>query len=595
MRSTSLAGLILLVAVHIAAAEVTVTVDEKTVTVPSLVGLGYNANGVDADNQTWQSVFVKRLKEGNPQGYTRIFCDLDFMPQPDQRDWDSPGMKRLIQLLSLLKEIDNDAYLTMVYWGKRPDWMGKGIIRNPETLRQFAVAQADFLEHLVIKNGLTNVKHWCVTNELSSGVEGDNFDKIEVREKDGKKEYVPVNMPHFEAHHRAVYEELKKRGLETKVHLLATDALGRVDAWRGTVPFAVEKMDAVTGVYGIHDYAHGGDWYMPHPDNGSWTKFGNETGNDWLSPKYYDQVLLRFRYGVGMVKSTKKPMMLAEFGGPGRSKDVPNGRFDQGESGAPYGILLAERVCAGLNAGFAGMNKWHLNDFRHAYGSWIYQNRWGSWGEGKDGYPVKPDYFAYALLTRHFRKGAQILKTSSSDPLLRTLAAKNLDGGLTVLVINRKPEPVTLNVHLNGDASTSLRTRKYVFIPTTSIQSVNGDLPTASGVIQAEDGTLKDQIAAESFALYVSGFDETPPAAVKSVQVTRDGEMNKLTWAPSKEKDLCYYRIYRSEQPNAKPVRENQIASTAAASFTDAATQGRAAHYAVTAVDAHGNEGPARE
>lgn len=535
---------------HAQAAPTKLTVQSERPLQEDFRGLGFNHGVPDVDEATWNSVFVKRLTEINPQGFSRIFCPLTgWAPTPDKRDWEAPEFKRLCRLLTLLKEIDHDVYLTMVFWGARPDWMpAKGPIEDPKVLQQWADAQTDLIEELVVKRGFTNVKYWCMTNELASGSKGHDFDEIKVEEKDGKKEYIPVNMPLFGAHHRAVFDELKKRGLEKKVLMLATDALGMVGSWRGTLPWAVANMDDITGIYGVHDYPHGGGGSYTHPDTGAWTTFADERQKDWADPKHYHNALLRYRYATGMTAKTGKGFVLGEFGGVTEVTQLPNGQKDvMRASDTPVlGIHICERTLAGMNAGFSAMAKWHFMDFKNTYGSggWTVEYNHGTMMGADQGWALRPEFHAYGLLTRYLRKDSSTYSITSDDAsgLLRTIAAKNnKTGKATVVVINRHPAAAAIQLDLKGLAKPNSVFAKFQFdpqrVPAASQTVLHGPIRK---ITPTEEG-LTDEIPAGAMAVYTNDCDpavavvEPPPvrsfaaemktAKGPAAKVTKEGEV----------------------------------------------------------------------
>jgi hypothetical protein len=509
-------------------------------------GLGFNHGGLgELDEATWNTVFVKRLTEINPQGFSRLFCPLTgWAPTPERRDWDAPEFQRLCRLLTLLKHLDHDVYLTMVFWGKRPEWLpAKGPLRDPQVRQQWAVAQADLLEELVIRRGFTNIVLWCMTNELSSGDKADDFGKIEVQGKGPEKSYVPVNMPLFEAHHRAVFDELKKRGLEKRVLLLATDALGRVDAWRGSLPWAVEQMDDISGVYGVHDYPHGGVSQFADPDTGAWRSFPDERGADWADPKHYVTALLRYRYAAAMSKKTGKGFVLGEFGGATEIVKIPNGQRDgmRASETPELGLYLCERTVAGLNAGFSALAKWHLNDFKNTYGSggWAVEYKHGTFRGAEQGWSVRPEFHAYGLLTRYLRKGSSIYTVTSDDAagLLHAVAARhNHDGKVTVVVINRHPEASAIKLGLKGLAKQGAVFAKYQFDPARVPPAEQTTLHGPVGKFTLGDAGLADEIPAGAMAVYTDDCDPAvavvpppPPRMFVAEKRAEDGKTPAVT------------------------------------------------------------------
>jgi len=105
-----------------------------------------------------------------------------------------------------------------------------------------------------------------------------------------------------------------------------------------------------------------------------------------------------------------------------------------------------------------------------------------------------------------------------------------------------------------------------------------------------KDGRLTDTVGPLTLTVYTTACDDDPPAPVQGLKVESADGRNRLSWQPSPDKDLCYYRLYRSDRPDFAPDLKTQIASTIATTFTDAKTApAKQSHYKVLAVDTSGN------
>jgi len=447
-----------LMGIQAAAEDIKLTVETGTPVQANFRGVGFNLNGGVNDDPLYETAFVKPFSAITRDGYSRLFCSINgWAPTPETRNWEAKEFKDLCKLLTLLKELNQDVYLTMVMWGDGPDWMHSDILNVDEGMRaKWAKAMADFLEELVVKRGFDNVTTWCMTNELQLKGKIKHYCEIKVEKVGTETRYIPQYMPLFKAHHQLVYDELKRRGLEKRIMLLASDGLGRIDTWRATLPWCRENMDDITGVYGAHEYPHDGGFSLSHPDTGAWfTSKRSENGSDWASPEFYDYALLRFRYGAKETTGkTGKGFVLGEYGGAGKSVVLPNGRLDtmRGSDMPIYGTFLCERTIAGMRAGFMALAKWHACDLQNVYpGGWTATLRHGTFKLPSEKYEVRPDYHAFGLMTRFCRKGSSVFNVQASDGLIRAIAVRhNRDNKSTIIMVNRRKAPAQVTIELNG-------------------------------------------------------------------------------------------------------------------------------------------------
>lgn len=112
--------------------------------------------------------------------------------------------------------------------------------------------------------------------------------------------------------------------------------------------------------------------------------------------------------------------------------------------------------------------------------------------------------------------------------------------------------------------------------------------------VYAENGTLISEIEGEDSApIAVTTHDVFPPAVPEGLLATASQIPGKkfvdLMWAPNGEKDLAGYNVYRREE-GGQMVRIHSV-PPAMLSFQDlGVVAGRRYFYAVSAIDAHGNE-----
>jgi hypothetical protein len=136
--------------------------------------------------------------------------------------------------------------------------------------------------------------------------------------------------------------------------------------------------------------------------------------------------------------------------------------------------------------------------------------------------------------------------------------------------------------------------RKYLYDPENVPFNNFADLQPYSGKISLKNGSFKDTIPPQSLAVYTTAYDDDPPAAVTGlkweIRKIDDRDRAVLSWDPNTEKDLCYYRIFRSEKPDVEISPKRQIASTISNQYIDISVHDMPKYfYRVNAVDQSGN------
>jgi hypothetical protein len=480
-----------------------------------------------APKEYFDQVMAKRWRELNP-GFARVMLHRD-------RIKDANPLERLKEQLLFLKQ----ATATEVY-------MTQGLRDVPEGPERQAWAKSivDELESL-LKAGATNVKYYCMTNELSLHVWGD----------------LRQNMPLFRAYHQALYDELKKRA--TPVKLLSTDA-SPITNWN-TIEWASQNMDDITGVYGGHHYFN---QFLPD------------------SPDFYQWFKEKCTWAADLAKSKGKDFILGEFG-PAQGAQSLHGwpwataKFYNGPLEPITGLQVAEGAIAAINSGIYAMSYWTFcdepDDPKARAG-----HRWGLFRWMTEGSSTRAPYYAYGLLTKFFHGPASVHLVQSADPLLRAAAVRNeTTGTWSIAVINRNQQSTPVSIALTEDPARPFR--KYVYDPAHVPVTDDGDLQEPAGKLPASNHTLSDTVPPQSLVVYTTAYQDQPPPPVRNFQVIpiKARDWKTLHWDPATDPGLCYYRIY------ANDVR---IGSTTINEFVDAGPPRKGpVEYRVVAVDQSGN------
>lgn len=479
-----------------------------------------------APKEYFDQVMAKRWRELNP-GFARVMLHRD-------RIKDANPMERLKQQLVFMKEATG----TEVY-------MTQGLRDVPEGpgRRAWAKSIVDELQSL-LQAGATNVKYYCMTNELSYQAWGD----------------LRKDMPLFRAYHQALYDELRKQG--SPVKLLATDA-SPVSNW-DTIEWAAKNMDDITGVYGGHHYFN---QYLPE------------------SPDFYPWFKEKCTWAVDLAKSKGKDFILGEFGGAqGGETQWGNAwatsKFYDSPREPMAGLQLVEGAMAAINAGVYGISYWTFSDEPDDPKSRI-NRRWGLFEWMANGARTRTPYYAYGLLTKFFHGPAAVHRVDSGDPLVRVAAAENeTTGAWSIAVINRNKESAAISVTLANDPGKPFR--KYIFDTAHVPVTEDGDLQEPAGKVQTDGLQFADTVPAESLVVYTSAYEDMPPAPVRGLEVGPDKvDWKHLHWQASPEPGVCYYRIYQNNV---------RIGSTTTTDFVDGGPRrNEPGEYTIVAVDQWGN------
>lgn len=497
---------------------------------PDFGGVGFHAfhHIFPTTEEDLNEVIFKRWRELNPS----------FVRLNDNWDYDRPTMERIARHMVMMQETGTEIYLTS--WNP-PD------VRDDAELAAWARRVADNLEFYVRAKGLTNIRTYCMTNELSLAGWG----------------RLTGDLPRFRQYHQVLATEFKRR--ELPVGLLATDA-SPVDYWH-TIAWAAENMDEITAVYGGHHYF-------------------NDQGPD--DERFYPWFLRKLEWGVGVARDRNKPFILGEFGAKQDGRTVDGIRLDrcvyfETPLEPLVTLQLAEAAIASINAGVHGLGYWTFMDLVDDF-SPGYLNRWGTFRASGADRSTRAIYYGYGLLTRYFRGPSTAYRVATDDPRLRAASVHHRDGSWSIAVVNRNTRATTFELAV-PEQRDSVPMRTYAYDPDAVRHHPHGDLPGPSGSVTLRAGKLRDTVAPMSLVVYTSGFDDTAPPAVEDVQHTSSDEGVRVSWQPVSVPDLCYYRVYRLHGD-----ARTQIGSTIATALLDR-TPVAGARYAVTAVDMSGNEG----
>jgi hypothetical protein len=505
-------------------------------------GVGFHVFDHVHNGPRWHynEVFAKRWRELNP-AFARV---------NDDPSWDFKKIDSISKYLEVMKETNTEIYITS--WNTEE-------IKKYKNEKEYVRHETDNLEYLKKQKGFSNIHYYCMANELS-------LDKWASMIRD---------LSYFKRIQGLFFDEFKARN--TDIKLLATDS-SPIEYWH-TIQWASENMDDITGIYGGHHYINNYDLF----DN-----------------SFYKFFYTKMKWGADLAAGKNKRFIVGEFGAKQNSNVIDSVLHDCCiYNNMPLenylGIQVSEAVIAMINAGIYACGYWTFSDFPSKYNS-HYINKWGLFRWEADNYTTKPSYYCIGLLTKFMRGPAEAFEVSSADSLLRIAALRNTEtGSVSIAVVNRHDESRLLNLAIKTGKDAK-PFRKYLYDPANVPFNYFGDLQSYTRKINAEGGILNDTLPAQGLVVYTTAYDDEAPAAIKGLkwEIRKIDERDRavLTWEPNLEKDLCYYRIYRSEKSDVEISPRRQIASTISNTFIDKTVHNMPAYfYKVIAVDQSGNAG----
>jgi hypothetical protein len=504
-------------------------------------GVGFNVfdHMHKASRWNYEQVFAKRWRELNPS----------FARVPDDCIWDFKKIEEVSWFLDVLKETNTEIYMTTFH---------NNCLEKGKNEMEYVKKEVDNLEYLIKTKGFKNITYYCMANELSLGQWASMTKDLEF----------------FKKIQGMLYSEINARGLD--IGLLASDA-SPFEYWH-TIEWAANNMDSITKVYGGHHYINNYDLF----DN-SFYKY------------FYDKL----KWGTELAKSKNKRFIMGEFGAKQNSNIIDSVMHDANMyNHVPLetymGIQVSEAILAIINSGVYSCVYWTFSDFPFPTTSHR-TNKWGLYHWEIDNYTTKPSYYCIGLLTKFFRGPSEAYDIVTSDSLIRISAIKNKEtGSISIALINRNNLPTKVKINL-GALTGDKPFRKYLYDPENVPFNYFGDLQDHCGKISLKNNNLLDVVPPQSLVVYTTCYDDVPPADIKAFNVERkkdEGGRERafLTWEATTEKDFCYYRIYRSENPDVEISPRKEIGTTISNSFKDMSVHNMPQYYyKVIAVDQSGN------
>lgn len=425
--------------------------------------------------EDWDSIVVPRIKQMQVKSLRVMVLPQWYEPQNDNIDaqvanmdafrFDAPEMQSLYPLLDLAQQMGIP--VTIVPWGATPKSFlsGKeGWIVAPENYEEYAENISTLLKYLIKER-----KYTCI-DEVTPGNEPDGWGI-------GPQEYISIC--------KALHGRMKKDKLLGRVRLNLidnTDRGGRFDFIEG----CVQGLKGIADVVNSHTYIFG--YETPSADIMQW-----EEKNCSIAAS------IGLRHCVGEFGSNQTV-------GASRQKDIDEYR---------RGVLIVRNAISFLAAGAYNISYWQLFDqYYSRYDAYPQMQQLGMWKSVKADYAsepyhhhigcdyeVRPQYYAYSLLTRFVCPGAQVFRMDANGDLGLTnaLCVRNKDKSCVYIVANQENED--LHVTLCNERKTIRGCyEKYIYQEEC--------LPQGDAMIAPEqgefyaDGQIREIIPANSVVLY---------------------------------------------------------------------------------------------
>ena len=416
--------------------------------------------------EDWDSVICRRVAEMQVQRFRVMVLPSWYEPQNDDADahhiraagftWESREMQSLYAELDLAQRLGIQVNLTV--WGaERNHFLAQGNdgdwVVAPTNLEEWAENISALVQHLL------HDRHYSCIREIT-----------------------PVNEPDWAFIHNG-----RKSTPDPYIRMCRVlDARFRQDGIRDKVDFCLA--DNSDGGMGTHKYlqactrglADVADGFNSHT-----YIFGYDTPNSVIYHWEWENCQLAGRAG--------KPHFVGEFGGNqcvGSTRQRDINLYERG-------VLLARIAINCLQAGASGLSYWSLLDQYYGrqsdYNAMQQLGLWKSVWKAYEGdslyqglhtdYEVRPQYYAYSLLTRFIRSGAEVYPIPTNDEFYAGMALKNTDGRWTYVFANAHATPRHIRLSNRRAPKGTFEVYRYV----------QQELPTDGRQIQAAAQRLRGQ------------------------------------------------------------------------------------------------------
>lgn len=426
------------------------------------------------------AIVERRVKEMGIDRFRVMLRPSWLEPLNDNEDSDTINWETLttdsVEMQSLYKVLDlaqaNDIDVNLTLWGAE---------------NTVALVDSDIMDKIKAQGGHflakgNNSSNWMI-GTLYPEEFAENFSAyIQLLHKKGYTcitEVTPVNEPgfsyfingevSFEAYKElclALDARFKADGIRDDVLFNLSDNIDTHEEWLETT---MSELDDIADLYNSHTYI-----------------FGYETPNS--------EIFGWEEENKNITRYTGKPHVVGEFGSNQTTGSTRQSDIDLFERG----VLLVREMLNFYNAGAAGSSYWVLFDqyytYNAAYSEMMMLGLWkGSrmlyytdneyYFTVKEDYEVRPQYYAFSLMSKYVPKGAEVYPIDLNNEFALGTAFKGEDGKWVYVLANGNSEGEALKLALqNGELSDEYE--MYVYS--------KDSLPEGDNLI-ASSGTLKTE------------------------------------------------------------------------------------------------------
>lgn len=334
-------------------------------------------------------------------------------------EWHSIGSRQWEDLLKILKFCQEQNIDVMLgEWGF-PDDKNMYFLQPDDP--KYAEIIAECVKYLVDKKGFTCVKQYNMGNEV-------NINPLS------------YSWENWSQGIRNLYAAFEKRNLAEKVVFVGPDGGYWKNLWFNNT---LNQLSKEVKVLDYH-------WYIDR---------------NWLNTNRVEDEMRIMRFFTSLTRP-EMPIVFGEVGvreGHNEKTDQHNGirTFD-------YGVGMADIMIQSMRAGWSAVTAWDMDDAMH-YHSTGDVKIWGFWNSmgASQGRPedeeIRPWFYVWSLLSRHFPKGSDILYSNSFRRNgLNCVAVKSPDGNVSFAIVNNSDFQQSVNLKIRA-LTNSVSLNKYTY------------------------------------------------------------------------------------------------------------------------------------